>query len=96
MKTDRKYLSRAKEIRDVKAEGGKKAGSSAIGQAEVVATSKKRKWNVVSRGPYEAQALEVVLAPPSTPVVVIQVFNLEEDVVSSSSTPTSGVQTMVC
>lgn len=49
MKTDIKYLSRAKEIRD-KAPGGKKADQPMTTRVEAATTSQKRKHYVVPGG----------------------------------------------
>lgn len=57
MKIDRKYLSKAKEIRD-KASGAKNVDqpvvSQSAAQAKVATTSKKRKCHLVSGGPSES------------------------------------------
>lgn len=94
MKIDRRYLSRAWEIRD-KALEAKKSGQPTIVQAEASMTSKKRKQHIISRGRSGAQVPKVALAPPLTSATIIQVINLEEDMDGSSPALTSGIQAVV-
>lgn len=86
MKTDRKYLSHAREIRD-KAPGVKKFGQPMTVQSEVVTTSKKRKRHMVSGGPSGSQALKAVPVPSLTLSTIISIIDLEGDTGSSTLVP---------
>lgn len=58
----------------------------------MAATSKKRKCNAVSGGPFKSQPPEVVLTPTPAPFNTILVVEMEGDVGGSSPAPTARVQ----
>lgn len=90
MKTNRKYLSRAKEIKD-KALGAKKVGQPTTAQSGMAATLKKKKRLVVSGGPSRSLAPEVVSVPPLAPSKTIPIVDLEGDIGGFSPAPVARV-----
>lgn len=98
MKTDKKYLFKAKKIKD-KAPGAKKADqpmvSQSTTQAETAMTYKKRRHYLASGGPFEPQAPEEVSVPSPTSSIPIPVVDLDKDVEGSSPASTVGTPTVV-
>lgn len=94
MKTDRRYLSKAKEIKD-KASGAKKGSQLVVTRVaiQVEAGSKKRKRHLVSGDSSEPRALEVDPTHPVAPSSAIPIVELDGD--GGSSSPPLAAQVQV-
>lgn len=90
MKTNRSYLAKAKEIRDI-AQGAKKAVQQTITLAGVSTISKKGKHPTAFGGPSEPRVPEVTMVPSTSIAALVTILVIDLDDAEGHSSPAVGV-----